>query len=292
MKDRVYAQLYSINRHNPVGVLNALKTISEIGYDGVELLRPATEGLSNAEFKKYLEDLNLKVISAMMVLDNDENIAFCKDLGIEYVVGNCNDQITTMAELLAECKKMNEIGKKYAELGFKYLVHNHSLEFRKVSDVEEDILCYDVYIQNTDPAYVNFQLDVGWALFAGVDTVEYVKKNAGRFPIIHVKDCDRVAKDDEEKEHFPKRVLALGPPKINPNGSPEFSQEQQDMLYNARNFNCSLGKGLIDWKKMVDVCDAQGTVAYVSEREYYHIGDCNGDLRLCAIEDYEFMRSL
>ena len=60
---KVYAQTYSLLRQEREGILEALKTISEIGYDGVELIGQNTGGLTTAEFKKYLEDLNLSVIS-------------------------------------------------------------------------------------------------------------------------------------------------------------------------------------------------------------------------------------
>jgi hypothetical protein len=61
---KVYAQVYSLLRQEREGVLEALKTISRICYDGAEILGNNTGGLSTADFKKYLADLKLSVISA------------------------------------------------------------------------------------------------------------------------------------------------------------------------------------------------------------------------------------
>ena len=43
MKDKVYAQVYSLIRVNPEGTLNALRQLAAAGYDGVELLGQRTE---------------------------------------------------------------------------------------------------------------------------------------------------------------------------------------------------------------------------------------------------------
>ena len=64
------------------------------------------------------------------------------------------------------------------------------------------------------------------------------------------------------------------------------------MLYAARTWNGKLGTGIIDWRALVDACEAQGTEAYVSEREYYGYEGGNNDPIRCAEDDYNFLRSL
>lgn len=290
MKNKVFAQVFSINKQRNDGLLDALEILSEIGYDGVELLRVNTEGLSLPDFKKKLEGLNLKVVSTMGKAEPDV-FEFANGLGMQYIVGGGNDKARTEDELKQSADELNEAGRKCAAAGLKYAVHNHSQEFGKVAGDASGKTAYEFILEHTDPALVGMELDVGWAALAGIDVIALVKKYPGRFPLIHVKECDRVAKTEEELEHFPERALKMGPPQFI-NGSPVFKPEQEAIFYNARNWNNSLGKGIVDWKGLVSECEKQGTLAYISEREYHHIGDCDGDVKCCAIEDYNYLRAL
>ena len=149
-----------------------------------------------------------------------------------------------------------------------------------------------VILQNTDPDLVGMEIDVGWVAFAGADPAEIIKKYPGRFRIVHVKECNRVAKDAEEREHFPKKVLDMGPPKFI-NGAPKFSPEQEHLMYEARNFNVELGNGIINWAALTAAANSQGfPVYYVSEREYYHCYGADGNEEICAQKDCDFIHSL
>ena len=65
------------------------------------------------------------------------------------------------------------------------------------------------------------------------------------------------------------------------------------MMYESRAWNVALGEGLIDWEDLRDAAEAQGVEAYISEREYYHIGNNkDGDPTVAAVMDYKFMRKL
>ena len=50
MKNKVYAQPYSLLRTNQKDLLPSLETLSKIGYDGVELMGMNTAGMS---FDRY-----------------------------------------------------------------------------------------------------------------------------------------------------------------------------------------------------------------------------------------------
>lgn len=290
MQNKVFAQIYSLIRHSAEGVIQALETISEIGYDGVELIRTNTGGLSFADFKKLLGDLNLRVPSVHGLTD-EAGYAFAEELGARYIVVSSDDHLTKRDELLRAADALNEKGRLFGKFGCRAAIHNHSLEFRTVKDMDDGTLIYDLLVQNTDPALVCFELDVGWCARGSQDPAAYVSRFPGRFPLIHTKECCRAARDDAEKEHFPTYVLEMGKPQLI-GGSVVFSQEQMDLLYESRNWNGAFGEGLIDWPRLAAVCEAQGAEAYINEREYYHVGGANGDERLCAIADYEFLRSL
>jgi sugar phosphate isomerase/epimerase len=82
--------------------------------------------------------------------------------------------------------QLNEHGKIAGKFGMKMLVHNHTVEFEKLTDSHRTT--YDVILEETDPALVTMQLDLGWAYMAGVDPLALFNAHPGRFELWHVKD--------------------------------------------------------------------------------------------------------
>lgn len=294
MATKAYAQVYSLIRQDrtPELLYNALAKFSAMGYDGIEGIGPNSAGLSVPDFKKYLADLNLDMVS-IMNLSTPEEFEFGAAVGARYTVGGFSPKNLTRDEILRACDAVNAFSKSVKEAGLFNLIHNHAHEFGAIEgEPESDLMPYDLIVQNTDPDLVGFELDVGWVQFAGVNPVDILKKYPGRFRIIHVKECNRIAKDAEEREHFPRKVLEMGPPTFI-NGAPKFKPEQEQIMYESRNFNVGLGEGLIDWKALAAAAKAQFDPMYfVSEREYYHCYDANGNEEICAQKDCDFIHSL
>jgi sugar phosphate isomerase/epimerase len=82
---------------------------------------------------------------------------------------------------------LTTLGKKCDAAGLKLLYHNHDFEFKKGENGNAPI---DYLLENTDPKYVNFEMDLYWVAKAGADPVAYFKKYPGRFKEWHVKDMD------------------------------------------------------------------------------------------------------
>ena len=47
---------------------------------------------------------------------------------------------------------------------------------------------YDIFLANTDPSLVFFEMDVYWAVMGQQDPVEYITKYADRIKVLHIKD--------------------------------------------------------------------------------------------------------
>lgn len=301
MIGKVYAQLYSLLRTNQEDLIPALEKISEIGFDGVELMGTYMAGMSVQEYKQYLKNLKLDPISSHGLHD-EADFAQMAELGIRYTDIRPMFRHNNYDEVMRACEQMNEAGKLRAKYGLKGVLHNHANELAWLEGKEGELRVYDLLLQNTDPTYVGFEFDVGWASFAGADVVEIVKKYPGRFPLIHVKEANRVAHSEEEFAHFPAAVLALGMPQHPKHpeagttgyarGFSFFSEAQAKLLYESRDWNARLGQGIIDWPALVEACNAQGTEAFVCEREYYSYPGGNGDAGTCAKHDFEYLRSL
>jgi sugar phosphate isomerase/epimerase len=82
--------------------------------------------------------------------------------------------------------QFNADGKVAGKFGMKVLIHNHTGEFEKLSDSPRTT--FDVLLEDTDPALVTFQLDLGWTCIAGVDPIALFKAHPGRFELWHIKD--------------------------------------------------------------------------------------------------------
>jgi sugar phosphate isomerase/epimerase len=82
--------------------------------------------------------------------------------------------------------QLNASGKIARKYGMKILVHNHTGEFERL--IDSDRTAYDVLLAETDPELVAMQLDIGWAMIAGMDVVEMFRKNPGRYELWHIKD--------------------------------------------------------------------------------------------------------
>ena len=82
--------------------------------------------------------------------------------------------------------QLNADGRIASKFGMKLLVHNHTGEFEKL--VDSPRTSFDILVEETDPALVTMQLDLGWTYIAGIDPIALFKAHPGRFELWHVKD--------------------------------------------------------------------------------------------------------
>ncbi|GAA2448025.1 hypothetical protein GCM10010191_76750 [Actinomadura vinacea] len=79
----------------------------------------------------------------------------------------------------------NVWGEEAVRNGFEYFYfHNHDVEFTLVKGKP----LYDILLEETDPRYVRFELDLGWIEISGQSAYEYISRDPERFPLFHVKD--------------------------------------------------------------------------------------------------------
>lgn len=187
---------------------STLKAIASYGYTSVEAANYGggkLYGLSGEEFKAAIEAAGLKTLSSHVVryLEDEEiasgdfsaampwweeAIACHKAAGMKYMVAPGINIPDNLKDLKVVCDYMNAIGKLVKENGMQFGYHNHSHEFNEV----EGVPAYDFMVENTDPEYVFFQMDVYWADNARVSPVEYFKRYPGRFTCLHIKDVAEV----------------------------------------------------------------------------------------------------
>ena len=182
------------------------KQLKEWGYTAVEAANYDNGkfyGVSPEQYKKDCEAAGLKPISSHATRGlSDEEVAnhdfkdamkwwkqaikAHKDAGMEYIVTPWANVPKSLDEAKTICDYHNEIGRLCKEAGLKYGYHRHAHEFEKIPGTEQ--VWYDYFIQNTNPDYMFFQMDVYWANMAKVAPVHYFKKYPGRFKMLHIKD--------------------------------------------------------------------------------------------------------
>ena len=93
---------------------------------------------------------------------------------------------------LEEAETMSKLGKRFKERGLQFVYHNHDYEFKDLDS--NGTFGLDILRENSDPEYLKFELDTFWIKYGGQDPVNYIKKFAGRCPVIHLKDItpDRI----------------------------------------------------------------------------------------------------
>lgn len=195
-------QLYSLrDMVKESGIQPVLETVSKIGYKNLETAgydNGKIYGLAPAEFKKIVDDLGMKCTSAHLGQEYtkekeaevmswwDQAVEAHNELGVKYMIQPwmpVNDQ-TTLDDLKMYCDYFNTVGSKAAAAGIGFGYHNHSFEFRKINDQ----LIYDFLLDNVNPDYVSFELDVYWCKEAGSDPVAYLKARPSQFKALHIKD--------------------------------------------------------------------------------------------------------
>ena len=69
---------------------------------------------------------------------------------------------------------------------------------------------FDYIVNNTDPAYVSFELDILWAFHPGADPAALLKKYGPRFKLMHVKDLRKGVVGDFSGSTSVENDVALG----------------------------------------------------------------------------------
>lgn len=220
--------LYTVRDRMAADPKGVLKQVAEIGYKNIEVAGYEDGkfyGMPPAEFKAYLAEIGLEATSSHhggVTLDNaDQQIADAVAVGFKYFVipippmGHFSSEADTLAmsdEVETVMDIINTIGAKCAAAGIQCLYHNHDFEFKPKAN---GVVPMDYFIEHSNPEHVNFELDLYWAIKAGVDPIVYFEKAKGRIKAWHVKDMDEQGRfapvgtgTIDFSRFWPKRALA------------------------------------------------------------------------------------
>ncbi|UOQ68659.1 sugar phosphate isomerase/epimerase family protein [Hymenobacter volaticus] len=236
-------QLYTLRDYIGKDVKGVLAKVAKAGYQEVETYGYSKEngfwGLSPSEFKAVLTANGLTTSSGHYEMNGfvrDGNpealnsyIEAAKICGQKYiVVPHLDDKLrTSVADFKAIAEKVNKAGQLCKAAGLRVAYHNHDFEYKAIGGVT----LFDVLLKETDPALVDFELDLYWVVRAGLDPVKLMASNPKRFSMWHVKDMDKA-----QPEH-----------------------------------NTEVGAGTIDFKKIFQSPSSSGLKHIFMEQEYFAI---------------------
>ncbi|MCD7976731.1 MAG: sugar phosphate isomerase/epimerase [Tannerellaceae bacterium] len=197
---RIGLQLYSIKDDLEKDFSGSMTKLQKIGYHSVETYGfdgTTFFGKKLSEFNRMLGDMGMMLSgthTGSPVLPADTQAKewdlwknVCAELKAAHATRAIQSWLPptqTMDELKRLAEHYNRVGEVCKKEGIRFGIHNHSAEFKKV----DGVMIYDYLLEHTQPDLVFFQLDMGHALEAGADCVEYVKKYPGRFTSWHLTD--------------------------------------------------------------------------------------------------------
>ena len=189
MSDLLFGlQLYTVRDQTAQDFAATIRRVAEIGYSYVEFA--GYGGLSASELAALLKETGLKAAGSHVVIDTLQSdlegaIDYCLEIGCPNVVlPYIQPQLLSEEYIQDLAPRLNAFGRRCQERGLTFAFHNHNGEFA----LSGGKYLLDILLDNTDPAYLQLELDSYWASYAGADPIAYLAKRSGRVPLVHLKD--------------------------------------------------------------------------------------------------------
>ena len=229
-------QLWSVKLALYKDTMGVLKQIAANGYKKIESFEGPKGmfwGMKNTEFKKVMDDLGMNMFSTHCNDTGDfksfeQKAAAAGEIGLKYIICAYKGPQKTLDNFNQFADEFNTCGEIAKKHGLRFAYHNHDYSFVPMNG----IVPMDVMIKNTDPAMVDFEMDLYWTRVAGIDPLAYMDKFPNRFKLVHVKDLVKT-------------------------NTPE-GQE-----------SCVIGKGTIDYKTLLPEVAKRGVQHMIVEQEHY-----------------------
>jgi sugar phosphate isomerase/epimerase len=224
----VALQMYTVRDQLKEDFEGTFRKVAQIGYAGVEFA--GTGDRTASELKKFLNDLGLKLAGSHVgwaALESDLNrvIEDNLTLGNPYVVCPSvpQDRRGSADGYRETARKLSQIGEACKRQGIQLCYHNHSFEFQKL----DGKYALDILYEASDPRFLQAEIDTYWVRHGGEDPAAYIRKYAGRSPLIHLKDM-------------------------------EPGQER---------FFAEVGEGILDFKAIFEAAETGGAAWYIVEQD-------------------------
>ena len=201
-------QLWTVKEDLTMDAKSTLAKLSKDGYKQIESFEGGKGmfwGWKNTEFKKYMDDLNMKIISSHCEITNDfeKKAAEAAEIGMKYLICPYKGPQKSIDDFKKFADDFNKAGEICKKNGIRFAYHNHDYSFKAI----DGQVPQEVMMNNTDKNLVDFEMDIYWVVAAGIDPQVYMKKYANRFRLCHVKDLGKTANGGSESVHLGKGTI-------------------------------------------------------------------------------------
>ncbi len=227
-------QLYTLREDMPKDPKGILKQVASFGYKEIESYEGPQGmfwGMSNKDFKAYVEDLGMTVVASHCNMNQDfeKKAAEAAAIGMKYLICPWLGPQKTLDDYRRYADVFNQKGEICKKNGIRFAYHNHAYSFKPENGVYPQALL----MNGADPALVDFELDMYWVAAQSEDIEAWLKKYPNRFRLCHVKDRSKTPGTDDNKN------------------------------------SVDLGKGSINWPKVLHTAKETGMKYYIVEQEAY-----------------------
>jgi sugar phosphate isomerase/epimerase len=148
-------------------------------------------GMKNTEFKQYIEDLGMKLVSSHCnsAVDFERKAAEAGEIGLKYLICAYKGPQKSIDNFKKFNDEFNQCGLSCKKNGLRFAYHNHDYSFKMV----DGQLPQTVMMEGTDASLVDFEMDIYWVVAAKENPEEWFKKYPNRFKLCHVKDQTKTA---------------------------------------------------------------------------------------------------
>ncbi len=191
---KIGLQLYSVRDDMAQDMYGTLKKVKEMGYDYVEFAGYFDK--TAEEVKAMLDEIGLEAVSvhqvhSLFLEQGQEAVDYLKTIGAKYaaipwMAADDHKGAAHYDDVIDGIKKAAQLLK---DNGIQMLYHNHDFEFKTY----EEKFLLDWLYETVSADLLQTEIDTCWVKYAGYDPCEYIRKYAGRSPIVHLKDftCKR-----------------------------------------------------------------------------------------------------
>jgi sugar phosphate isomerase/epimerase len=182
-------QLWTVRDDMAKNAKGTLQQLSEFGYKQIESFEGQQGmywGMSNTDFKKYMDDLNMKIVSSHCDMNKDfqRKAAEAAAIGIKYLICPWLGPQKSIDDFKKAAVTFNKCGEICKQEGILFAYHNHDYSFKQLNgQVPQEVM-----MNETDPTTVDFEMDIYWVVAANEDAEQWLKKYKNRFRLCHVKD--------------------------------------------------------------------------------------------------------
>lgn len=227
-------QVYTVRNYikDEQSIDKTFEKLAELGYSEIQSAGWESETYARLAKKHGLAVVGTHYSHEKIINNVEETVALHKALGTTNI-GVGSGGVRSYEDIVKYIDEYNKAAAEYAKHGFKLTYHNHSFEFVEVKDGKSMM---DLLVEGFDRDNVSFVLDTCWLANAGCDVCAWLEKLRGRVDILHLKDL-RVEFADDGKWAVRQRL-------------------------------CEIGKGNLDWGRILATAEATGVKHIVVEQDY------------------------